>query len=132
MRREGDRAFSGSPHEADFGSARAVQAGPLVLVSGCTALRDGLVVGEGDPYRQARRAIAAALEALAVFGLGKADVVRTRMFVTHTRDTEAVGRAHRDELGEVRPAATMVVVQGLVDSRTMVEIEVEALRRDPS
>jgi len=49
------------------------------------------------------------------------------MFVTDAAHTEAVGRAHASVFGEVRPAATMVVVAGLLDPRWKVEIEAEAV-----
>jgi enamine deaminase RidA (YjgF/YER057c/UK114 family) len=42
-------------------------------------------------------------------------------------DWEAIGRAHGEVFGEVRPAATMVVVAGLLDPRWKVEIEAEAV-----
>ncbi|AXI77052.1 RidA family protein [Peterkaempfera bronchialis] len=115
-----------SPYEDEIGFSRAVAAGDFVLVSGCTAWYNGMVQHEGDPHGQALDAFAVALEALEKFGLGVQDVVRTRMYVTHVRDTEEVGRAHKELFGTVRPAATMVVVDGLIDSRMMVEVEVDA------
>ncbi len=55
--------------------------------------------------------------------------MRTRMFVTSPDHAEAVGEAHREVLGDVRPAATMVVVAALLDPRWKVEIEAEAQPR---
>ncbi|MCD0481587.1 RidA family protein [Streptacidiphilus sp. ASG 303] len=117
-----------SPYEDEIGFARAVAAGDFVLVSGCTAWYNGMVQHEGDPHGQARDAFGVALEALKGFGLGAEDVVRTRMYLTHVRDTEEVGRAHKELFGSVRPASTMVVVDALLDSRMMVEVEVDAHR----
>jgi enamine deaminase RidA (YjgF/YER057c/UK114 family) len=54
-------------------------------------------------------------------------VVRTRMYLTDAADWEAVARAHGELFAEVRPAATMVVVAGLLDARWRVEIEAEAV-----
>jgi len=54
-------------------------------------------------------------------------VVRTRMFVTDASFGDAVGRAHGEAMGAARPAATMVVVKGLLDERWKVEIEAEAV-----
>ncbi|MGW6913164.1 Rid family hydrolase [Kitasatospora sp. NPDC054939] len=117
-----------APWEDEFGSARAVAAGDHVHVAGCTALVDGRIEGEGDPYQQALAAFDAGLDALAAYGLTADDVVRTRMYLTHVRDTEAVGRAHRARFADVRPAATVLVVAGLIDSRIVVEVELDAHR----
>ena len=54
------------------------------------------------------------------------DVVRTRMFIVSAGDAAAVGAVHGELLGHVRPAATMVVVAGLLDPAWRVEIEAEA------
>jgi enamine deaminase RidA (YjgF/YER057c/UK114 family) len=65
-------------------------------------------------------------EALADLGAGIDDVVRTRMFIVDAADAEAVGDVHSSFFSRARPAATMVVVQGLLDPRWRVEIEAEA------
>ncbi|MBO3745398.1 RidA family protein [Streptosporangiaceae bacterium NEAU-GS5] len=122
------RVFSGGPWEDRYGYARAVVAGPHVLVSGCTATVDGDVVHEGDPYRQTLTAFQIALDALSKAGLSAEDVVRTRMFVVDPGHADAVGRAHGELFGEARPAATMVGVAWLLDPRMLVEVEVEAYR----
>jgi enamine deaminase RidA (YjgF/YER057c/UK114 family) len=120
------RVQSGSPWEDSIGFARAVAAGDRVLVAGTTSFKDSVLYGEGDPYEQARVAFGSALEAIGRFGLGPGSVIRTRMYLTHTRDVDEAGRAHREIFGSVRPAATMVVVSGFVDPRILVEIELEA------
>lgn len=128
MTAEPRRVSSGSPYEDLFGFSRAVEAGDFVLVSGTTALVEGSIREEGDPYEQAKTAFGVALSALKEFGLGPESVVRTRMFLTHSRDVEAVGRAHKELFAEIRPAATMMVVSGFVDSRMLVEVEIDAYR----
>jgi len=122
------RVHSGSTWEESFGFARAVAAGDRVLVGGTTAFRDGVLHGEGDPYEQARAAFAGALEAIAELGLGPDSVIRTRVYLTHSRDVEAVGRAHKELFDTVRPVATLLVVDGFFDSRVLVEVELEAFR----
>ncbi|WP_128377709.1 RidA family protein [Streptomyces cavernae] len=122
------RVQGGSPWEESFGFARAVAAGDRVLVAGTTAFKGDVLYGEGDPYEQAKMAFSTAVEALGEFGLGAESVIRTRMYLTHARDVEEVGRAHKEFFDSVRPAATMLVVDGFVDPRILVEVELEAFR----
>ncbi|GED87571.1 RidA family protein [Streptomyces sp. 6-11-2] len=122
------RVQSGSPWEETFGYAGAVAAGDRVLVAGMTAFKGLVLYGEGDPYEQAKVALTSALEALAEFGLGPGAVVRTRMYLTHLRDVDEVGRAHKELFDLVRPVSTLLVVEGFVDPRILVEIELEAYR----
>lgn len=80
-----------------------------------------------DPGTQARRCLEIMLEALRGAGGAATDVVRTRMFITDASIADAVGEAHGEIFGEIRPAATMVVVEGLLDPRWLVEMELEAM-----
>jgi enamine deaminase RidA (YjgF/YER057c/UK114 family) len=80
-----------------------------------------------DAYGQARRILDIVLGALGEVGAGPEHVVRTRVFLTRAGDWEAVGRAHGEVFGDVRPASTMVVVAGFLDSRWLVEIEADAI-----
>jgi enamine deaminase RidA (YjgF/YER057c/UK114 family) len=114
---------SGGPYEESIGYSRAVVAGPFVLVSGCTALLHGTVQHEGDPHGQTLSAFNVVERALAAVGCSLADVVQTRMYLTHISDQEEVGRAHAELFGAIRPASTMVQVAGLVDPRMLVEVE---------
>ncbi len=122
------RVQSGSPWEESFGSARAVAAGDRVLVAGTTSFKGQVLHGEGDPYEQAKTAFTGALEAIAEFGLGPESVIRTRMYLSHQRDVEEVARAHKELFDSVRPATTLLVVEGFVDPRILVEVEIEAFR----
>ncbi|MER5715973.1 RidA family protein [Streptomyces sp. NPDC002132] len=126
------RVTTGAPWEDTFGYSRAVELpSGLVLVSGCTSIVDGQIAG-GGPYEQTVNAFNVALSALGELGLGRDDVVRTRMYLTHARDVEEVGRAHKELFDAVRPAASMIIVSGLVDPSLVVEVEVEAFRGAPA
>ncbi|MEU9785801.1 RidA family protein [Streptomyces phaeochromogenes] len=125
------RVSTGAPWEEAFGYSRAVELpNGLVLVSGCTSIVDGEIAG-GGPYEQAANAFNVALAALKQLDLGREDVVRTRMYLTHARDVEDVGRAHKELFDSVRPAASMIIVSGFVDPSLVVEVEVEAYREAP-
>ncbi len=120
------RISSGGPWEAKIGYSRAVVAGGFVLVSGCTSTVDGVVTNVGDAGGQLLTALGIALDALAQAGARADQVVRTRMYVVNPADADAVGAAHGQIFSEVRPAATMVFVAGLIHPDHLVEVEVEA------
>ncbi|MFK4147549.1 RidA family protein [Streptomyces sp. NPDC004065] len=122
------RVQSGVPWEETFGFARAVAAGDRVVVAGTTSFRGNVLYGEGDPYEQAKVAFTTAIEAIGEFGLGVESVIRTRVYLAHSRDVDEVGRAHKELFDSVRPAATLLVVEGFVDPRVLVSVELEAYR----
>jgi enamine deaminase RidA (YjgF/YER057c/UK114 family) len=120
---------SGGPWEARFGYSRAIVAGDACFVSGTTdAGPDGRSAHPGDAAAQADACLAIIERALGEAGFARADVVRTRMYITDAGDATAVGEVHGRWFGEVRPAASMVVVAALIDPTLRVEIEVDARR----
>jgi isochorismate pyruvate lyase len=126
------RHFTGSPWEPKVGYCRAVRAGNLIFVSGTAPVaKGGGVEAPGDPYRQARRCIEIAVEALRALGAGPEHVVRTRMYVSDASRWEEFGRAHAEAFGAHPPAATMIEVQGFVDPAMMIEVEVDAVTPPP-
>lgn len=119
---------SGTPWDAMVGYSRAVRVGPHVAVAGTAAVdENGDVVAPGDAYAQTAYALLKVEAALVAVGATLDDVVRTRMFVTDIAQWEAVGRAHREAFGGVRPAATMVEVARLIGEGLVVEIEADAI-----
>ena len=117
---------SASPFEKSISFARAVRHGSRIEVSGTAPIGpDGKAVVV-DAYQQAERCFAIIREAVEALGGTMADIVRTRMYLVDAEDWEAVGRAHSNAFRGVDPAATMVVVAGLLDERWRVEIEAVA------
>jgi enamine deaminase RidA (YjgF/YER057c/UK114 family) len=101
----------------------------MCWVAGTTdAGPDGRSEHPGDPRAQARAIFATIGAALAEAGFSLRDVVRTRMYVTDATHIAAVGAVHGEVFAEVRPAATAVVVAGLIDPSLLVEIEADAVR----
>ena len=117
-----------TPWEPVVGYSRAVAAGDFVFVSGCTSVADGVFVHDGDAEAQTTQAIANVAQALEALGVGLADVVRTRMFVTDISRWEEYGRAHGAAFGEAMPATSMIGVAALVDPRMLVEVEAVAYK----
>jgi enamine deaminase RidA (YjgF/YER057c/UK114 family) len=119
------RVRSGSPFEDSIGFSRAVRVGSRCLVSGTAPIwPDGSC--RNDVKAQTLRCFEIIGAALSEVGASLKDIVRTRMYLVDPSDANAVGHAHAEALGDTCPAATMVVVAGLLDSRWRVEIEAEA------
>ena len=123
------RISSGGRWEASVGYSRAVVVDGSCYVSGTTdAGPDGRSRHPGEAGAQARAAWKTIENALAEAGFALSDVVRTRMFVVSGDDVDAVLRVHGELFGEIRPAATIVIVSGLIDASLLVEIEADAVR----
>lgn len=123
------RISSGGPWEERYGYARALVAGDTCFVAGTTDAGSDGVARHLDAADQADAVFGVIRAALEAAGFALAEVVRTRMYVVDPADVPAVAEAHGRWLGEVRPAATLILVAGLIDPSLRVEIEAEARRR---
>lgn len=119
---------SGSPFEAAIGYSRAVVDGDWIFVAGTTGFDYGTMAISSDVNEQAERTMRNVGQALAEAGGSFGDVVRVRYIFPDADDFEPCWPVLRRYLGEVRPAATMIVA-GLADPRMKIEVEVTARRR---
>lgn len=115
-----------SPFADTVGYSRAVRVGSHVCVAGTAPVG----CDSADAYEQAKRCLEIVVSALAELGARPEDVVRTRVYITDPADWEAIGRAHGEVFGAVRPASAMLVVAALLDPAWKVEIEADALVGD--
>src|SRR5215472_15579699 len=113
----------GSPFEPIIGFSRAVRVGNTVHVSGTGPVG----ADNADAAGQTAHVLTIIQTSLEKAGAKLEDVVRTRMYLTHVEDWEAVGRVHGEFFGVIRPAATMVVVAKLLNPSWRIEIEADAV-----
>jgi enamine deaminase RidA (YjgF/YER057c/UK114 family) len=115
-----------SPFEPVIGFSRAVRVGNAVHVSGTGPVG----ADDADAATQTRHTLEIIRVTLEKAGARMEDVVRTRMYLTHVEDWEAVGKAHGEVFGTIRPAATMIVVAKLLNPTWRVEVEADAIISD--
>ena len=112
-----------SPYEPIIGFSRAVRVGNTIHISGTGPVG----ADDADAATQTRKILDIVQPILAQAGATFADVVRTRIYLTHAEDWEIVGRVHGEVFHNIRPAATMVVVSALLNPGWRVEIEFDAV-----
>lgn len=119
---------SGSPFEKQVGYSRALVDGDWAFVAGTTGYDPETRVMPESAADQARNALVVIGRALESAGFSMADVVRATYYFTDAAYWDEVGPVLGEAFGDIRPAATALVV-GLVKAEMKVEIEVTALRR---
>ena len=120
---------TGSPFEKTAGYSRAVIDGDFAFVSGTTGYDYATMTILADVTSQTRNCFKTIEGALIDGGFALADVVRATYYVTDAGDADAVFAVCGEKLGDIRPAATLLVVAGLYKPEMKVEIEVTAKRR---
>ena len=120
------RCLTGTVWETAAGFARAVRHGQHIAVSGTTATLGDRAIGGQDAAAQTVFAMDKIEGALQSLGGALTDVVRTRVYVRHVRDWEAVARAHGERFGRIQPANTLIGAD-LIGDEYLVEIEADAI-----
>lgn len=121
------RISTGSPFEATMGYSRAIVKGGWCFVSGVTGYDYATMTMPDDIADQARNCFATIGRVLAEAGFAMDDIVRVQYTVTDAALVDALIPALGDAMGEIRPAATMVIA-GLIRPEMKVEIEVTAFK----
>jgi enamine deaminase RidA (YjgF/YER057c/UK114 family) len=125
---ERKRVFSGSPYEEHFGYCRAIRIDNRIEVSGTTSMENGELVGLGDAYQQTLVTMNNIQKAIEELGGKVTDIVRIRVYITDRANVPELVRAAQDfGLKDILPAATLVIVNGLIDPRMLVEMEADAI-----
>ena len=120
---------TGSPVEKTAGYSRAVVDGDFAFVAGTTGYDYATMIMPADVTSQSRNCFKTIEGALKEAGFAMADIVRATYYITRAEDADAVLAVCGEVLGEIRPAATLLVVVGLYKPEMKVEIEVTAKRR---
>jgi enamine deaminase RidA (YjgF/YER057c/UK114 family) len=120
---------TGSPFEKTAGYSRAVIDGDFAFVAGTTGYDYTTMTMPADVTSQARNCFKTIEETLQGAGFAMADIVRATYYVTDAKDADAVLAVCGEVLGDIRPAATILVVVALYKPEMKVEIEVTAKRR---
>jgi enamine deaminase RidA (YjgF/YER057c/UK114 family) len=119
---------TGSPFEKTAGYSRAVIDGDYAFVSGTTGYDYATMTMPADVTHQTRNCFTTIEAALKDGGFAMADIVRATYYITNAADADAVFAVCGEKLGDIRPAATLLVVAGLYKPEMKVEIEVTAKR----
>ena len=120
---------TGSPFEKTAGFSRAVVDGDFCFVAGTTGYDYATMTMPADVTSQSRNCFKTIEAALKEAGLAMADIVRATYYLTDVKDADAHFAVCAEFLGEIRPAATLLVVTALLKPEMKIEIEVTAKRR---
>jgi enamine deaminase RidA (YjgF/YER057c/UK114 family) len=120
---------TGAPFEKAAGYSRAVLDGDFAFVSGTTGYDYSTMTMPADVTSQAQNCFRTIEAALAEGGFAMTDIVRATYYITDAKDADVLFAVCGQVLGNIRPAATLLVVAGLYKPEMKVEIEVTAKRR---
>ena len=120
---------TGSPFEKTAGYSRAVIDGDFAFVAGTTGYDYTAMTMPADITSQTRNCFKTIEATLKDGGFAMADIVRATYYVADASNADAVLAVCGETLGDIRPAATILVVAGLLKPEMKVEIEVTAKRR---
>jgi enamine deaminase RidA (YjgF/YER057c/UK114 family) len=121
------RISTGSPFEKTLGYSRAIVKGDWCFVSGVTGYDYSTMTMPENVADQARNCFATIFKVLEEGGFAPEDIVRVQYTLTDAALMEAVTPALGAAMGEVRPAATIVIAR-LIKPEMLIEVEVTAFK----
>ena len=116
---------SGSPFERQAGYSRAVVDGAYVHVAGTTGYDYATMTMPPDVKDQARNALATIADVLDEAGTSLQNLVRMTYCITDRAYADDLFAVTGEVLGDVRPAATLLICD-LLNDEMLVEIEATA------
>ena len=122
-----ENILSGAIWEDKVGYSRAVKIDDLIEISGTTAVNGSEVVAVGDPYEQTKFIIEKFSSVLEEVGSSLKDIIRVRIYLREISHWEDVGKAFFEYFKNIKPAATLVEVNSLIDPQLLVEMEATAI-----
>jgi enamine deaminase RidA (YjgF/YER057c/UK114 family) len=117
---------TGSPFEKTYGYSRAVVDGDYVFVAGTTGYDYATMTLPDDVAEQARNIFRTFEAVLREAGSSLQQIVRLQTFVTNSAYAVPVQEVCGEVLREIRPAAGIYVIAGLLKPEMKVEMEITA------
>ena len=121
------RISTGSPFEKTMGYSRAVVQGDWCFVSGVTGYDYETMSMPQSVSQQAENCFQTIAKVLSEAKFSMADIARVQYTVTDRAFVSDLGPVLEKYLGDIRPAATMVIA-GLIEPEMLIEIEVTAFK----
>lgn len=113
---------------SDYSIAAKIRSGNLVFVSGQVPVdAQGNTIGAGDVELQMRATLENLRNAVEAAGGALTDIVKLNVYVTQREHYEVFRKLRREYFSAPFPAATGLVVAGLLNPDWLVEIEAIAI-----
>lgn len=116
--------------EETIGYSRLVRVGNQIYLSGTTATNGSEIIGINNPYEQTKYIIEKIQTSLQEAGSKLSDIVRVRIFIVNIMDWDLITSAYTEYFKYIKPAATMLVVNQLINKDLLLEIEADAVLTD--
>ena len=121
---------SGSSLEETIGFSRACRVGNVISIAGTAPLKNGKTICIDDVYGQTKLCLELSIQAIEEAGGKISDITRTRIMLTDISLWEEAAKAHGEFFAKLKPACTFVEVSGFINSKWLVETEIDCVLTD--